>query len=82
VTKGNPDPEPYLTAMNKLAVPAPACLVIENARLGIRSAKAAGCTCYALETTLAAGHLLEADEVFPSHNELLERLRTVFDQDF
>lgn len=42
VTKGKPDPEPYLKAWEKTGLRKEDCCVIENAPLGIRSAKAAG----------------------------------------
>ena len=51
VTKGKPDPEPYLKAAERLGVSPAACLVIEDSVSGIRSAKAAGAKCLALATT-------------------------------
>jgi beta-phosphoglucomutase-like phosphatase (HAD superfamily) len=54
------------------------CLVIENAILGIDSAKSAGCHCFALETTLSADYLAKADEVFDSHEALYTKLITLF----
>ncbi|HSR34483.1 MAG TPA: HAD-IA family hydrolase [Anaerolineae bacterium] len=60
VSQGKPDPEPYLTAAAHLGIPPEACLVIENAPLGIRSARAAGMSCVGLETTLPARRLTEA----------------------
>lgn len=70
VNNGKPDPEPYLKAVKKLKVPASDCLVIENALLGVKSAKSAGCTCFALETTVSASFLDEADLIFSQHQEL------------
>jgi beta-phosphoglucomutase len=60
VSQGKPDPEPYRTAAARLGVPASECLVIENAPLGIRSARAAGMDCVALETSLGAEQLSAA----------------------
>jgi beta-phosphoglucomutase len=60
VTHGKPDPEPYRTAAALLGLPARECLAVENAPLGIRSARAAGMDCVALETTLDAEQLLAA----------------------
>jgi beta-phosphoglucomutase len=60
VSQGKPDPEPYRMAAARLGLPPEACLVIENAPLGIRSARAAGMACVALETTLPAAQLSEA----------------------
>lgn len=68
---GKPNPEPYLTAMNKLNLNPEECIVIENAPLGIRSAKAAGIYCIALMTTLDEGYLKDADLIINNHKELL-----------
>jgi len=46
VTRGKPDPEPYLTAARLLAVDPRACVAIEDSDTGARSAEAAGCTVY------------------------------------
>jgi HAD superfamily hydrolase (TIGR01549 family) len=73
-----PNPEPYLTAAAMLGINPNECLVIENAILGIDSAKSAGCHCFALETTLSAVDLTEADEIFDSHKKLYKKLITLF----
>jgi beta-phosphoglucomutase len=65
VSQGKPDPEPYRTAAARLGIPPSECLAVENAPLGIQSAKAAGMGCVALETTLPAEQLPAADQVFP-----------------
>lgn len=44
VTRGKPDPEPYLTAARLLAVDPRACVAIEDSDPGATSAAAAGCT--------------------------------------
>ena len=77
VENGKPDPEPYLKAIEALNVDASHCLVIENAQLGIQSAKKAGCKCFALATTLPKQYLEEADEIFSSHNQLSFRLQNM-----
>jgi beta-phosphoglucomutase len=66
VSQGKPHAEPYEQAAAGLGLAAGQCLVVENAPLGIRAAKAAGMGCVALETTLPAKRLLEAgaDQVF------------------
>jgi len=71
VKNGKPHPEPYLKAIEKLKSNPNNTLVIENAKQGIRSAKAAGCQCIAVETTLSKMHLTEADEIFSHHQEIL-----------
>lgn len=73
VKNTKPHPEPYLTALNKLGKHAGKCIVVENAILGIQSAKAAGCTTYALETTLSKVDLGMADEIFANHKDLLTK---------
>jgi beta-phosphoglucomutase len=63
--RGKPDPEPYQLAATHLGLSPAECLAVENAPLGIQSAKAAGMSCVALETTLPAARLPAADLVFP-----------------
>jgi beta-phosphoglucomutase len=72
VSWGKPDPEPYRIAATRLGLPSAECLVVENAPLGIQSAKAAGMVCVALETTLPAEQLsaAAADQVFPDASAL------------
>jgi beta-phosphoglucomutase len=63
VLEGKPSPEPYLKAMMGLSFNPPEWLVIENAPLGIKSAKQAGAFCLAIETTLEEKYLKEADMI-------------------
>ncbi len=42
VSRGKPDPEPYLTAAERLGVEPAACVAIEDSPTGIASARAAG----------------------------------------
>lgn len=79
VTNGKPDPEPFQKAISFLGLNPDQCWVIENARLGIQSAKAAGTYCVALETTLSKEFLEEADEVFPHHQGLLTHFSQLFE---
>jgi len=72
--RGKPAPDPYRIALERLGIESRDGLVIENAPLGIASAKAAGCFCIALETTLPAGFLRDADVVLKNHEELLHYL--------
>ncbi|MCB2185178.1 MAG: HAD family phosphatase [Deltaproteobacteria bacterium] len=78
-TRHKPHPEPYLTAARHLAADPRQCLVVENAPAGVRAAKAAGATCYALTTTLTPAHLSEADTVFRDLAELAEHLGLVWE---
>ncbi len=68
--QGKPSPEPYRKAMEKLHLKPENCVVVENAPLGIQSAKRAGAYCIALCTTLSNGYLNEADEVLDSFEDL------------
>lgn len=72
VRRGKPDPEPWLTAAARLMARPEDCLAVENAPLGVRSAKAAGCATLALTTTLPADELAEADEIADGHFRVLE----------
>lgn len=70
VTRPKPDPEPYMKAMEKLGVLPSQAIIIENAPLGIQSAKAAGCFTVAIETTLPKERLIGADVIINSHRDL------------
>ena len=69
-TRGKPAPDPYLMALERSGLPASQCLVLENAPLGIQSAKAAGLTTIAITTTLPAEHLREADHVITHYGDM------------
>ncbi len=73
-----PSPEPYLKAANLLDVEPSECVVIENAPLGIRSAKNAGMACIAISTTLPPSFLKEADVVTDNLYEVLEALKKMY----
>ncbi|MET9793277.1 HAD family hydrolase [Streptomyces canus] len=62
VTRGKPDPEPYLLAARELGVDPARCVVFEDAPAGLRAGQAAGMTTVALTTTHRA-HELDADLV-------------------
>jgi HAD superfamily hydrolase (TIGR01509 family) len=74
VEHGKPDPEPYWRAIQKLHVAPSETLVIENAPLGIRSAKSAGAAVVAITTTLSPHYLREADAIVHDFEELRRRL--------
>lgn len=63
VSNPKPHPEPYLAAARLLGAKPSSCIVVENAPLGIRSAKRAGMRCLAIARTLGKEHLIEADQV-------------------
>ncbi|MGI5442198.1 HAD family hydrolase [Streptomyces shenzhenensis] len=62
VTRGKPDPEPYLLAARQLGVDPARCVVFEDAPAGLRAGRAAGMATVALATTHPA-HELVADLV-------------------
>lgn len=68
--KSKPHPEPFLNAAKNLELDPSECLVVENAPLGIRSAKAAGMVCLAITTTLPQEDLQEADIIVNDLDEL------------
>ncbi len=74
VNKGKPNPEPYLKAVDELNVKKEDCVVIENAPAGITSAKGAGLTCFAVQTSLSKEYLQDADKIFQDIDEVSEFL--------
>jgi beta-phosphoglucomutase-like phosphatase (HAD superfamily) len=51
VTRGKPDPQVFVLAAERLAVPPRRCAVVEDAPLGIAAAKAAGMASVGLVST-------------------------------
>ncbi|MFA4992435.1 MAG: HAD family phosphatase [Candidatus Omnitrophota bacterium] len=72
VKRGKPHPEPYLRAAGLLALEPQACLVIENAPLGITSAKRAGMPCIAVSTSLPKEYLSDADIIVSQLDQILD----------
>ncbi|MFV1975293.1 MAG: HAD family hydrolase [Candidatus Scalindua sp.] len=70
VNKGKPNPEPYLKAVDELKAKKEDCIVIENAPAGITSAKSAGLTCFAVQTSLSEEYLQDADKIFQNIDEV------------
>lgn len=65
VQQGKPDPEIYLTAAARLAVPPSECLVIEDSPPGVEAALAAGMSVVAVATPFTKGGLDAADLLDP-----------------
>ncbi len=63
VSKGKPDPEPYLMGAKLLGLDPAQCLVIEDAPAGIRAAHAGGMKAVGITSTYPASALQEADAV-------------------
>ena len=53
VSRGKPDPEPYLKACAELGVESGAAVVVEDAMNGVRAAEAAGCAVVVVPTVAA-----------------------------
>lgn len=71
VKNSKPNPEPYLLAGKMLAVSPKNCLAVENAPLGIESAKLAGMDCVAVCSTLEREYLLKADIIVDNIDSLI-----------
>lgn len=63
VSRGKPDPEPYLMGASLLGMNPAECLVIEDAPAGIRAAHAGGMKAIGLTSTYPASQLQEANAV-------------------
>ena len=64
VTRGKPDPEPFLKAAAKLGFPAADCVVCEDVPAGVLAGKAAGARVVALRTTFPEAELFVAGADF------------------
>ena len=76
VTKGKPDPEPYLKALTKAHLMPWEAIVVENAPLGVQAAKAAGIFTIAVNTGILPDDTLTksgADIVYPSMEKFAEK---------
>lgn len=62
ITRGKPDPQPFLIAAQLLGVDPEQCLVVEDAPSGLIAGRAAGCATIGLTTELPADQL-DADLV-------------------
>lgn len=68
--KGKPEPDPYNKAVEMLGIEKQDCIVVENARLGVMSAKNAGIFTVGVPTYLEREELEHADIVLHEHEEL------------
>lgn len=70
VTHSKPDPESYNVCCEKLGIAKDECLVFEDTINGIKAAKAAGLTCYAIQSNITDHHKLSiADQLFLDFTE-------------
>ncbi|WP_432038576.1 HAD-IA family hydrolase [Streptomyces cucumeris] len=58
ITRGKPDPEPFLLAAGRLGVDPARCVAFEDAPAGLASARAAGMRTVALTTTVPRAELI------------------------
>jgi beta-phosphoglucomutase-like phosphatase (HAD superfamily) len=56
VTHHEPDPAPYLLALDRLKLNATDALVFEDSEAGLKAALAAGCSCVAIRHAFNARH--------------------------
>jgi beta-phosphoglucomutase-like phosphatase (HAD superfamily) len=63
---GKPAPDVFLAAARAIGTEPRDCLVIEDAVLGVKAAKAAGMACLAVTNTHPAENLRQADRVVAS----------------
>jgi beta-phosphoglucomutase len=84
VTRGKPDPEGFLLALEKLndlwpePITAERCIVIEDSHWGLKAAQAAGMRTVAVTNTYDAAQLKQADKVVARLDELtMDDLRRI-----
>ena len=80
VKYGKPNPEPYLMGMQKGKLSPEECVVVENAPLGVRAAKAAGIFTIAVNTGPLPNNVLldeGADMLFPSMQALSDAWKEI-----
>ncbi len=85
VTHGKPQPEPYLKGAMKAGVEPKQSIVVENAPLGVRAGKAAGCFTIAVTTGPIPREEFEkegADMIFGSMDEFADWLESVLPDKF
>jgi beta-phosphoglucomutase len=75
VTRGKPDPQPYLLAAERLAIDPQELVVFEDTDVGVASARAAGAYVVGVTRTLGAERMHAADELVERIDvTVLERL--------
>jgi sugar-phosphatase len=70
IDRGKPHPEPYLRGAALLGLDPAACVAVEDAPTGIRSASQAGMPVLAVPTTYAVSELAQATALLPSLDAL------------
>lgn len=83
VSRGKPDPEPYLMGLKKAGVSKDEAFVVENAPLGVRAGKAAGLFTIAVTTGPIPREAFVregADLIFPSMEAFADALPELLDR--
>lgn len=78
VSKGKPDPEPYLKGLAKLGIAPREAIIVENAPMGVKAGVAANVFTVAVNTGILTNEILEeagADIVFQSMHQLATYLQ-------
>jgi HAD superfamily hydrolase (TIGR01509 family) len=76
--KSKPEPEPYLKALEMLAIGPDQAVVIEDSERGVIAAKRAGLTCWAIPNRLSTyGDFSQADKVLSNIGEVARLLLDV-----
>jgi HAD superfamily hydrolase (TIGR01509 family) len=76
-TYRKPHPDPYVTALERCGVSARECIAVEDSRVGVSSAVAAGILCYAIPGVLTrVSPIPGAAKTFRSIDELADELLT------
>lgn len=70
IARSKPDPEVFIKAAKKIGLPPGCCVVVEDAPVGVRAGKAAGCAVVAITGTASPQDLSEADLIVNSLREL------------
>lgn len=71
IQKSKPDPQSFIVTCSKLELDPVECIVIEDATVGVQSAKAAGCKCIAIPNrNVTTQDYSEADLVLKSLTEI------------
>jgi len=79
VKKGKPDPQVFLLAAERLAMPPAKCVVIEDAIQGVEAARRGGMKCIGIDRHNDPGRLVKADIVVSDLTEAdLPRVEALF----
>ena len=70
ITRGKPDPQVFLTAAQRLKMPAGQCVVFEDAVLGVEAAKRGGMPCVGIDRHGTPDALAKADVVVSDLSEI------------